>query len=43
MGWLDYGDKSQRILGEELSREINYPGSSMTIFEVREMYKKYVL
>ena len=41
--WLDYRDKNYRSLGEELSREINYPGSAMTIFEAREMFKKYVL
>ena len=41
--WLDYGDKNQRSLGEELSKEVEYPGMSMTIFDAREMYKKYVL
>lgn len=43
MGWLDYGDKSQQSLFEELSKEIKYPGTSMTIFDAREMYKKYIL
>lgn len=40
--WLDYGDKSQQSLSEELSKEIKYPGTSMTIFDAREVYKKYV-
>ncbi|MCR4623790.1 MAG: hypothetical protein K5780_04005 [Alphaproteobacteria bacterium] len=42
-GWLDYGDKNQQSLGEELSKEVKYPGTSMTIFDALEIYKKYVL
>ncbi|MBO7537539.1 MAG: hypothetical protein J6T29_04335 [Alphaproteobacteria bacterium] len=42
-GWLDYGDKNQQSLGEELSKEVKYPGTSMTIFDALEMYKKYIL
>ncbi|MBO6055505.1 MAG: hypothetical protein J6P84_00785 [Alphaproteobacteria bacterium] len=41
--WLDYGDKNQQSLGEELSKEVKYPGTSMTIFDALEMYKKYIL
>lgn len=36
-------DKNVQNLGKELQKEIKYPGTSMTISEVEEIYKKYVL
>jgi hypothetical protein len=40
---LSFEKEKMKSLGEELSKEINYPGSSITVFDACEMVKKYTL